>query len=160
MGTNHRLMHGHVTVNSEEACPSRVPVDTGAGAWTPLMSALPGCGPKTWVKTLPGGHVTPDGPGMAALDGDMIMAHETMISDRPIRILPAFIDEYLVVPVWIGDTPVVCGFVYHLIVMWCAPADKYPKSPEFDPLTPGFNGRTPGKGKEGGNINCHALIFR
>ena len=58
-----RIFTGYRTgsqCHSEEDCPALVPVDNGACAKTPLLSALPGCVPGTWVKTMPGGHVTPD----------------------------------------------------------------------------------------------------
>jgi len=89
-----RTLTGYSTgsqCHSEEDCPALVPAGNGACAKTPLLSALPGYMPGTWVKTMPGGHVTQDAPGMAALDGDMIMATDTMISEMPIRILPVFI---------------------------------------------------------------------
>ena len=84
------------------------------------------------------------------------MATETMIRERPIRILPVFIGEYLIVLAWVGDTPIF-GFVHHLILMSCPPADKYPKSPGFERLTLRFNEGTVPMGRY---INRHALIFR
>jgi hypothetical protein len=124
---------------------------------TPLASALPGYAPGPWVSSMPGGHGTQDAPGTAALDGEMIMASETMINERPIRILPVFISSsILVVLAWVGDTPI-CLLVHHLIVMSCAGVDKYPKSQGFECLTPGFN---EGTAQMGSYINRHAFIFR
>jgi hypothetical protein len=68
---------------------------------------------------------------------------ESRTSEKPIMIFPKFI-VIILVPFFHGSVTRRIILVYHLITKSFAEADKYPKSPGLEAITPGFKERTPG----------------
>jgi hypothetical protein len=119
----------------------------GTGTWRRNTNGEPGCIPVTSPFSPGTGEIphptSQEFFGPVAPDGDTIMTTESRTSEKPIMIFPVFIVKILV-RYFHGSVTRRIILVYHLITKSFLRADKYPKSPGLEAVTPGFKGRTPG----------------